>query len=381
MIANCLVKRHDLYDRLKEHVDKSELSYADICEHFTNAKGTTVMPHGTGDFIIFATRLFIKQPIVIIKPVLKTKRKRNDDEHFTIEKVFIDDEDKNLDKSEIIICLIWNGLNYFAPAMEHIICELSDNLNFTRSNQMDALERSVQLLAKLPPSGSKESLGKAILHMRAAKEFLCATQVTTGTTNVTPVLATALPVPLSTRSKVMRPQLFAPCPAKRIRKSGNDDNPENPGEEEDTDASYTGRAEGQCCCGAQFETLDSLDNHVKIEHVQTKNWSCRGTKKDSNGKDIPCGESFNRGDKLWMHYRKKHLNIYRYMCTLKMKDNKDCTHKVQERMGWLYHKEVVHGIGRSPFRCRYCDKPVAQINKIKPHETVCSSSETKKVRN
>ena len=61
-----------------------------------------------------------------------------------------------------------------------------------------------------------------------------------------------------------------------------------------------------------------------------------------------------------------------------MKDNKDCTCKVEEHVGWLYHKEVVHGIGWSPFRCRYCDKPVAQINKIKLHETVCSSSETKK---
>ena len=65
------------------------------------------------------------------------------------------------------------------------------------------------------------------------------------------------------------------------------------------------------------------------------------------------------------------------MCTLKRKDNKDCTPKVEECAGWLYHKEVVHGIGWSPFRCHYCDKPVAQINKIKPHETVCSSSETK----
>ena len=298
------------------------------------------------------------------------------EKHFTIEKVFIDDEDKNLNKSEITICLIWNGLNYFAPAIECIICELSGDLNFAHSNQMDALERSVQLLAKLPPSGSKESLGKAILHMRAAKEFLRGTQVTTGTTNVTLGLAAALPVPLSTCSKVTQPRFFTTRPAKRIRKSGNDDNPENPGEEEDTDASYTGRAEGECCCGAQFETLDSLDNHVKIEHIQTKNWSCRGTKKDSNGKDILCGESFDRGDKLWMHYRKKHLNIYHYMCTLKMKDNKDCTCKVEERMGWLCHKEVVHGIGQSPFRCR--DKPVAQINKIKPHETVCSTSETKK---
>ena len=79
-----------------------------------------------------------------------------------------------------------------------------------------------------------------------------------------------------------------------------------------------------------------------------------------------------------MHYRKKHLNIYSYMCTLKIKDNKDCTCKVEECVGWLYHKEVEHGIGQSPFRCRYCDKPVAQINKIKLHETVCSSSETKK---
>ena len=297
--------------------------------------------------------------------------------------MFIDDGDKNLDKSEITICLIWNGLNYFAPAMERIIFEVSDDLNFACSNKMNTLERSVQLLAKLPPSGSKDSLGKAILHMRAAKEFLQSTQVTTGTTNVTPGLAMALPVPLSMHSKVTWPRLFTPHPTKRIRKSGDgDENPDNPGEEEeDTNASYTGCVEGQCCCGAEFDSLDALDNHVKIEHIQTKNWTCRGMQKDANNKDIPCGESFDKGDKLWMHYRKKHLNIYRYMCTLKTRDNKDCTHKVEECAGWLYHKEVAHGIGQSPFRCHYCDKPVTQINKIKLHETVCSSSETKKVRN
>ena len=55
VLANTVIHQDQLYDNLKEHVDKTELSYSEICEHFANVKSTSVIPHGTGDFIIFTT--------------------------------------------------------------------------------------------------------------------------------------------------------------------------------------------------------------------------------------------------------------------------------------------------------------------------------------
>ena len=171
VLANTVIHRDQLYDDLKEHVDKTELSYSEICEHFANAKSTSVIPHGTGDFIIFATQLFIKQPIIIIKPYIKTKKKKTDNDDYGIEKVYLNDEDKNLSPDEFAIVMVFNGLNYYAPAMESIICDLSGDLTSVRTHTKDALDRANLLLSKIPQSSCKDSLSKAALHMRAARRF------------------------------------------------------------------------------------------------------------------------------------------------------------------------------------------------------------------
>ena len=67
------------------------------------------MPHGSGDFIIFATCLFHEEPIVIVKPSICEKGRQEDNEYL-VQKVFLDDEDKCLDKGEYNIIMVWNGL-------------------------------------------------------------------------------------------------------------------------------------------------------------------------------------------------------------------------------------------------------------------------------
>ena len=215
---------------------------------------------------------------------------------------------------------------------------------------------------------------------------MCSTHVTTGTTNIAANFAVNIPVPLSSRSKVTRPRLFVrpTNPAKKQR-TDIDQTGDNTGaaqeeqeqEEKDLAEQYTGHCEGQCICGDQFKDSETLDIHNRTKHKEPKSWVCKGTKVDKDSKEIDgelCGESFDRGDKLWTQYRKVHLRIYRYHCNL----STDCHRKIEERAGWLYHKEVVHGEGRSSIRCQYCDHPIAQINKIKSHEMVCAASGTKK---
>ena len=101
-------------------------------------------------------------------------------------KVYLNDEDKNLSPDEFTIVMVFNRLNYYAPAMETIICDLSSDLTSVRTHTADTLDRTNLLPSKIPQSGCKDSLSKAALHMQgSARDFLCSTHVTTGTTNST----------------------------------------------------------------------------------------------------------------------------------------------------------------------------------------------------
>ena len=290
------------------------------------------------------------EPIVIIKPSICTKGRQEDNE-YVVEKTFINDEDKCLDKDEFNIIMVWNGLDYYAPAMQATICEVSDDLTFCKSQLGDALQRCVELEAKLPTSKSKEMLSKSILHMRAAKDMLRCTQVTTGTAHNTTGAVASLPVPLPSRGKVMHTRA---CPhprhPKKKQKTAHDDNvqgaeggdgnqdedegetPENPDEEE-SEAVYAGRLADTCACSAPFKNASEVDKHVKLVHF--KSWSCSGQEKDNKtGEMKPCNQSYPKSDRLWKHYRKIHLGLYHYMCPYKI-DGKDCDKKMEERAGWL----------------------------------------------
>ena len=61
------------------HVNKSSLSYQQICEHYINASDVTPIANGTGDFIIAGACLFLKQLILIVKPTYVEKPGRKMD--------------------------------------------------------------------------------------------------------------------------------------------------------------------------------------------------------------------------------------------------------------------------------------------------------------
>ena len=152
---------------------------------------------------------------------------------------------------------------------------------------------------------------------------------------------------------------------------------DNEGDDND-ETLFTGRPKCRCTCGAMFPNPDKVDTHVKGVHLPSKTWQCKGTI-NVNGKNEQCPEFFDNGDATWKHFRKVHLNLYHYMCNLKV-DDKDCPQafKTDKRAMWLYHKEVMHGVGKTPFRCKFCNQPMVQIRKIKPHERVCCEGESGK---
>ena len=72
-------KQEAIWDEMAVHVDKSTLSYHDICKHYIEATINTPIAKGTGDFIIAGTCLFLKLPNIIIKlSFVKRKGKKVD---------------------------------------------------------------------------------------------------------------------------------------------------------------------------------------------------------------------------------------------------------------------------------------------------------------
>ena len=191
---------------------------------------------------------------------------------------------------------------------------------------------------------------KAVLHMRAVRDLLRCTQITTGAAHVTSAVVVALPVPLPSRGKVTRMRSCS-NPTHSSAKKQKTDNAEASGEQTDeqgaassskesSEETYTGWPPDKCSCGADFKTSGEVNMHVKIVHA--KSWTCSGEVKDKKtGNMKPCGCSYPAGDRLWKHYRKIHLGIYRYMCPYKV-NGEPCDKKTEERAGWLYHKEVVY---------------------------------------
>ena len=86
------------------YVNKTSLSYKQICEHYINASDVTPIANGTGDFIITGARLFLKRPILIFKPTYVEKPGRKMDTK--IHEFKCTTEDLNLDPSKCSIFMV-----------------------------------------------------------------------------------------------------------------------------------------------------------------------------------------------------------------------------------------------------------------------------------
>ena len=77
---------------------------------------------GTGDFIIAGARLFLKRPILIVKPTYVEKP--GGKMETKIHEFKCTREDLNLDPSKCSIFMVYNGYNYYAPCLPPMIKEM-----------------------------------------------------------------------------------------------------------------------------------------------------------------------------------------------------------------------------------------------------------------
>ena len=143
-------KREQIYDEMVIHVNKSSLSYQQICEHYINASDATPIANRTGDFIITGARLFLKRPILIVKPTYVEKP--GGKMETKIHEFKCTREDLNLDPSKCSIFMVYNGYNYYAPCLPPMIKEMYYKKGHTEAHLTQVINRFQDIQQLLPTS-------------------------------------------------------------------------------------------------------------------------------------------------------------------------------------------------------------------------------------
>ena len=403
-------KREQIYDEMVIHVNKSSLSYQQICEHYINASDVTLIANRTGDFIITGARLFLKRPILIVKPTYVEKPGRKMDTKIHEFKYMT--EDLNLDPSKCLIFMVYNGYNYYAPCLPPMIKEMYYKKVHKEAHLPQVINRFQDIQQLLPMSDARATMDHALLHIHATSSLLNATEVTSGARNVTAGKEVPVPPPHSgthKRTCQNNPKL----PTQNSETNGENVQHENAGGKNDTQSSEhnaqrkesetnrnnfnsedkedgseeegntdtndghrsdnkiyppktsTTRKPNQCWCGLVYDSNQDVEDHIKLDHANNS-YICSECK-------LPLGTQ----QSLWSHFRKQHLGIYQYTCQELKKDGSGvkCSINRDELSEIRFHLETEHGKGRTDVRCQFCDMPLSQQRWVKEHEAICKKGE------
>ena len=368
------------------------------------------LPIGTGDFIIVGACLFLKWPILIVKPTYVEKPGRKMDTK--IHEFKCTTEDLNLDPSKCSIFMVYNGYNYYAPCLPPIIKEMYYKKGHTEAHLTQVINRFQDIQQLLPMSDARATMDCALLHIHAASSLLNATEVTSGAGDVTAGKEAPVPHPnLGTHKRTCQnnPKL----PTQNSKTNGENVQHENASGENDTQSSEhnaqrkesetnrnnsnsedkedgseeegntdttdghrsdnkitppknsTARKPNQCWCGLVYDSNQDVEDHIKLDHANNS-YICSECK-------LPLGTQ----QSLWSHFCKQHLGIYQYTCQELKKDGSGvkCSINRDELSEIRFHLETEHGKGRTDVRCQFCDMPLSQQRHVKEHEAICKKGE------
>ena len=340
-------KREQIYDEMVIHINKSSLSYQQICEHYINASDVTPIANGTGDFIITGAHLFLKWPILIVKPTYVEKPGRKMDTK--IHEFKCTTENLNLDPSKCSIFMVYNGYNYYAPCLPPMIKEITTK-KVTQKHILRKLLIDFKIFSNFYQHLMHEQLWTiALLHICAASSLLNATEVTSGAEDVTARKEAPVPCPNSgthKRTCQNNPKL----PTQNSETNGENVQHENAGSENDTQSgehnaqrkesetnrnnsnsedmedgseeegntemtdghhsdnkitppkNSTARKPNQCWCGLVYDSNQDVEDHIKLDHANNS-YICSECK-------LPLGTQ----QSLWLHFSQAALgNISIYV--------------------------------------------------------------------
>ena len=417
-----VTQTEDVFPLLKPHVLKCTRSYKQL---IIDLAATKEMRSGI-DFYMCAARLFIGEPMVLIKP------KRNPNyipgepgPEYLFEKQYLLEADKFLSLKNIKIRMVFKGIDFYAPFYPDRIGAVVKEGIPVLWDICKAHEGVCNIIQKMAPGKSINAGLRTIqLYLGAAVAIADTTNFATGDSN--PAI-TDQPVstldPLihgtvrrkrktaskeeTVPSKKSKPSLTATASeqpekdlvdisehVRQLDKAGQstqevdknqptqsnvpEEQGEKAGDEESEKVQETDevlpsadRGENQCVCGSNFDTVELLKIHYGIDHAN-HSYKCSGTWLLKDGTEVDCTKEFKKPGSMWRHYRSQHGNRYYFYCAVV-----DCKEgKHGERYGAdnydavKKHMHKVHKIV-SDLKCTKCEYVASAKYRLREHMETC----------
>ncbi|MCG8624852.1 MAG: hypothetical protein MJE68_22995, partial [Proteobacteria bacterium] len=196
VIVELIEKRDDMLPQLQRNLDKSAFSYADAVNEIIARDNLEDIPEGLGDFILAAISLVTGLPIYVIKPRIEKDKDANlrPVTNYIPYTEYLFPKDKQCGKGSNIIILVWNGIDYYCPAVPKEIVKLTSSATTATTHLSDAIKLVEAVVADIPGSPASDLLTKSLKYMRAGKVCIERAQLATGTTS-SAVAPTEVPLP------------------------------------------------------------------------------------------------------------------------------------------------------------------------------------------
>ena len=350
-------------EKLKKHLEKTTRSYKKLCQDLYNEKD---MNCGT-DFYMGAASILLDMPIMLIKP--KQVKLQGGRIGYNFWQEYLLEEDKNLQVKDFKICLVFNGINHYAPfypkELGNLINTGYKRMKQVRENYQDIKEVSQKIPKNVKINGAIQQM---LIHLRAAAQIAESIRFECGVGDTSSV--SQLPMPLDTGASL-------PSVRKRKRAEETEDTEQPPPKRlaDGSDRRDTVMMPKQCHCGKVFESDNNLKRHIGILH-KNDYWQCSGDMFFDDGSTEHCGHIAVDRFALWKHYRSIHQGRYLYYC-----DVPGCNYGTDEQTEIPKHKLDKHN--KQPKKddpaiiCQNCKKVFGQKGRYKLHIQICGKPDAR----
>ena len=299
-------------------------SYKKLCQDLYNEKD---MNCGT-DFYMGAASILLDMPIMLIKP--KQVKLQGGKIGYNFWQEYLLEEDKNLQVKDFKICLVFYGINHYAPfypkELGNLINTGYKRMKQVRENYQDIKEVSQKIPKNVKINGAIQQM---LIHLRAVAQIAESIRFECGVGDTSSV--SQLPMPLDTGASL-------PSVRKRKQAEETEDTEQPPPKHlaDGSDRCDTVMMPKQCHCGKVFESDNNLKRHIGILH-KNDYWQCSGDMFFDDGSTEHCRHIAVDRFALWRHYRSIHQGRYFYYC-----DVQGCNYGVDEETEIPKHKLEKH---------------------------------------
>ena len=170
-----LIKEKDyMSGKLECHLYKTEMTYAEAVQAIIDLNGENdPIPRDLGDFFLGAISQTIDHTIFIVKLTIgkQTDANRREVTVYGVYTEYLFKGDKAHSTGRNAIVLVYNGIDYFAPATPKAVVKLTSAASMASTHLNDAMRQVQGILDAIPPSDARAHLSKSLMYMGASKNI------------------------------------------------------------------------------------------------------------------------------------------------------------------------------------------------------------------